>query len=394
MKICLVSQEYPDELIGGIGSYTAGMAKALVESGHVVHVLSRSMDKEQTYFDGNVLVHKILPKPLCYAFVRRYLGNIVYSAYVAYYLYKLINKYDIQSVEVPEFAAEGFIYSIVPFKRVPLIVRLHTPLKIVEKINGTKHSWLGHAYISLLNWMERVSIIRAEAVTSPSKALADVCRRELRLGSLQIHVFPNPVNTEYFAPNRIIKREREVDKTVLYVGQLGIRKGVEVFREIIPDILKSHPDANFVFAGADQGYNKDRSMQDYIVEALTDAQKRRIIFLGKIPWQDLRNLYCSARVCVFPSKFENFPQVCLEAMSCGSLVIGSSLGGMVEIISDGVNGFIVEPSDTKKISERICHCLAHDLNFMRQAARSRVTESFSLSIVAHQAIEVIKRVVT
>ncbi len=387
MKICLVSKEYPDEVIGGIGSYTAGMAKALAEKGHIVHVLSYSTDNQRVYLDGNVVVHKMSPWILRHAWAKRYFGNLLHSFYVALKIRNLINEYSVEVVEVPEFAAEGFVYSILPRRKAPLIVRLHTPLKIVEKTNAAKHSTLGYLYIGLLNWMERASILRADAVTSPSHALAEVCREELNLGNLPIHIFPNPVDAEYFTP----PKAAEPGKIVLYVGQLGHRKGVDIFREVIPIIWKTHPEARFLFVGSDQGYDSTSSMQDYILQFIPTGQRQNIAFLGNKTWQELRDLYRTAQVCVFPSRFENFPQVCLEAMSCGCLVIGSTSGGMPEIIVDGINGFLAEPGDVNQLCELINRCLSSELPEIKEAARKRITEAFSLPRVADLALAIFKK---
>jgi len=393
MKICLVSQEYPDEIRGGIGSYTAGMAKALAGSGNEVHVLARSLDKPGTYRDGEVVIHKIAPGLLRHAWVRRYFGNLVHSVCVAIRLNRLIRDVGIQVVEVPEFAAEGFIYSLQPFRPAPLTVRLHTPLKIVDQVNNTQHSWGGRIYIGFLCWMERTGILRADAVTSPSFAMAEACRATLRLGKLPIHVFPNPVDTEYFTPGGERASGDALPPTILYTGQLGMRKGVDVFRDVIPEVLKTHPHAQFVFVGSDQGYNKNKTMREHILERLTEDQRQRALFLGLRPWHELRDLYRSAQVCVFPSRFENFPQVCLEAMACACAVVGSTSGGMAEIISDGVDGFLAEPGDAKTISARIRQCLDGDMAALRKAAKNRVAEYCRLPVVADHALAVFKQTV-
>lgn len=392
MKICFVSQEYPDEISGGIGSYTSSMAKALAICGHEVHVIARTSDKQRVYCDGKVIVHKIMPKLLRNRVLKRYFGNFIYSACVARKIYELIGIYQIEIVEIPEFAAEGFIYSVLPNRLIPLVVRLHTPLKIINKINGNKLSWKGKIFCGILNRMERICILKANAVTSPSHALADLARRELCLEGLEIYVYPNPVDSDFFSPDEENIFNHLASKNVLYAGQLGIRKGVNVFRDIIPKVLKLEPEAKFLFVGADQGYDKNTSMKDYIIQSIPNDQLHKVDFLGKMSWHELRGLYRSSWVCVFPSLFENFPQVCLEAMSCGCLVIGSSSGGMVEIISDEINGFLVQPNDTDGIVERIFHCLNEDLTSMRDSARKSIIESFSLSVVAYHALDVFAKV--
>jgi glycosyltransferase involved in cell wall biosynthesis len=110
------------------------------------------------------------------------------------------------------------------------------------------------------------------------------------------------------------------------------------------------------------------------------------MFPGRLPWNDLIRIYQGTPVCVFPSVFENFPGVALEAMSCGCTVIGSCSGGMAEIIRDGVDGFHVQPGDSVGIAGRILWCLDNDLSAMGRAARKRVEENYSFKAVARESV--------
>ena len=65
--------------------------------------------------------------------------------------------------------------------------------------------------------------------------------------------------------------------------------------------------------------------------------------VGKVQREELMERYTTADVICFPSWWENMPMVCIEAMLCGGIVLGSSSGGMSEIIEDGKSGFLIEP---------------------------------------------------
>lgn len=386
MKICLVSREYPDELRGGIGSYTAGMAKALAQAGHEIHVVARSPERARVYEDGGVRVHKIAPRALRIPILGRYLANLLYSAALDRYLVRLARTHAIEIVEAPDFGAEAFFYALRPRRPTALAVRLHTPLKIVQAVNGVAPGALGRRLIATVERMERSAILRSDAVSCPSRALTSLCRAQLALGDRDIRIYPNPVDTGYFCPlpeDDGAARE----KTVLYAGQLTPRKGVDVFSQVIPLVLRDHPDATFLLVGADRGPGGPGAMAERILTGLGPRARARVRFLGEQRWDMLRDLYRRASVCVFPSRFENFPQVCLEAMACGAPVVGSACGGMAEIIEDGVSGLLARPGDAGAIGEHISRCLWRDPREMRAAARRRVLEIASLPVVADLALD-------
>ena len=165
-----------------------------------------------------------------------------------------------------------------------------------------------------------------------------------------------------------------------------------MFRDVIPRVLAAVPSSLFVFAGPDRGHRRDKNMESYIRGGLTPDANARVHFLGPQTWAKLRALYQKASVCVFPSRFETFGQVCVEAMASGSVVIGSRIGGMSEIISDGQDGHLIQPGDVAGLSKMIVACLRLPSDQLKKAARRRVERAFSLSAVAPQAVSIYQSV--
>ena len=103
----------------------------------------------------------------------------------------------------------------------------------------------------------------------------------------------------------------------------------------------------------------------------------------------------SADIVVFPSWWESFGLVCIEAMSVGGVVIGSTAGGMSEIIDDGVDGLICDPLNPKDVAEKILHLLRYDdlRKRMGAAARAKVEMNFSLEDVMKKNISFYKSII-
>ena len=132
---------------------------------------------------------------------------------------------------------------------------------------------------------------------------------------------------------------------------------------------------------------KEGSYAQQLKESLSEEQKKYIKFLGKLKREDLFSYYSNADVCCFPSWWENMPMVCLEAMMCKGLVIGSTSGGMNEIIEDGVNGYLVPRMSPVQLAECIEKALSlkeEDANRIKQNAKCTIEEKFETSVISKQ----------
>jgi glycosyltransferase involved in cell wall biosynthesis len=111
-------------------------------------------------------------------------------------------------------------------------------------------------------------------------------------------------------------------------------------------------------------------------------------FLGPVPHDQVQDYMRRASVCVFPSIWENFPTVCLEAMDAGAVVVGSSRGGMAEMIEDGVNGFLGDPEEPKTFAEKIILALSDEKlsESMGQAAQQLIFEKYRPEVIIPQQL--------
>lgn len=125
------------------------------------------------------------------------------------------------------------------------------------------------------------------------------------------------------------------DLMVLSVGSLSKPKGHEFLLEAIPDILESHPNTVFTFAGEGQL----REELETRVKELRITEATR--FLGTR--SDIPDLLKIADYFVLPSLWEGLPLALLEAMATGIPVVATKVGGIGEIIRDGYNGLLVPP---------------------------------------------------
>ncbi len=321
MRVCLVSEEYPEETnFGGIATYQKNVAEELVKKGCTVYVICRGLKNNQEYTENGVNIIRIyVPRNNTLD------GYINYRKEVAKKLLQLQENNLIDIIETPDWGAETYFFE--KKRHIPLVVRLHTPLKIWLKYNKNN---FGNAKKKLLKW-ENKMIKSADLITCCSNALKRKIVYNFQINPNRIKVTPNPADLNNFYCDKTIKKENKI----IYVGSLEQRKGVVILAKALNILLLKYPDLKIDFIGKDTNRNKKNiSMIQYIKQIVKEKYHSNLNFVGQIPNNCINKYLNSSLVAVFPSLFDNFPYVVLEAMACGLHIVGSKNSGMVEMLFD------------------------------------------------------------
>ena len=344
MKICLVHEEYPDETnFGGIATYQKSLAENLVKAGLDVIVLARSLECDKEYIENGVKVIRLYVKET----EDIYQNYVDYRMKVSDKLVELQKNDEIDLIEVPDWGAETVLFE--KYRKVPLIVRLHTPLAVWSKANQATLDPSIHK--QMLRW-EKKMIESADYVTSCTNILKDLVKEELSLTRDDIEVIPNPANLKDFYS----KTERkDKNKTILYCGSLEQRKGILLFAEAIPKIIDELGNVKIVFVGKDTIRNdKNISTMSYIKEIIPTIYHKNIEFKGQLLNEELNDIYNSACIGVYPSLFDNFPYVALESMACGLPFVGSINSGVKEML-DTKTQYLYDGKSSDDLARKVIH---------------------------------------
>lgn len=383
MRICFFSREFPpDTHVGGIGTYTYNMAKALTNLGHTVHVITSTRESERSYYENGVCVHRIknrriIPKELWYF---RY----------SYSLAKKINWIDCQFdiIQSSEFSSEAFWFAL--RKKYPLVTRLATPFFLAQELDG--RSKLEPRPI--LNWMEKKQTLYSDGILTSSRALADAVTKRWKLKPSRVEVIPNSVDVSRvirFGMRNLIPDILKNKEFLLYFGRLEVRKGILVLARTLPTVFEKFPNMIAVFIGADSRYHGS-SMKKHIKKKLRNHQNK-VIFFDNLSQEELFPIVNSAKIVVLPSLWEAFGFVCVEAMALGRPVIATSGSGFEEIIEDNVSGFLVKPGSSELLSDKIISCIMNGemLKRISVAARKRAKD-FEVSRLAPRLLNYYQRI--
>lgn len=277
-------------------------------------------------------------------------------------------------LEYPEYGGEArFIREQLP--DVPLWIKLHTPSYLVKRLNDRYYDRLFWRRIKKIlkpyqkeKDPEYLALQAADLVLAPCHSLREIAIRDWQLAPERVRVAPYPYQpTDSFTSIDL----PDGSPTAIFVGRLETRKGVWNLAKAIPLVLKEIPGARFIFLGRDsQGPLRQRSMKRVLLRTL-GASVTAVAFVDAVPLEEVPRMLSRAGVAVFPSLWENFPNVCLEAMAAGRAIVASREGGMMDMLSPNDGGVFVDPHDPRSIAEGLLTLFRDPTRLREMGARNR-----------------------
>lgn len=375
LRILLVSAEYPPETgSGGIGTYAATLAPALAALGQPVTVLSRAPDGiDSCREEAGVRVVRVADVEPPPEFWREPFSpqraaraaehyRRAYTVAVTLMLRSDLGEFDV--IEAPDWAGEGALLGAA-LPETPYVVKFHTPARLVF---GWNDASVGTEFVEALDLLESVGVRGAAAWSCPSRWMGAACEKLFGLPADAVRHLPNPFDASAFEETGAKRAPREV----LYLGRLESRKGV---LDVVPALLRvldAVPDATWTLAGADTNSAPGgRSVRETLLSRIPPVFRPRVRFLGHVDRAGARAALARAGVVVLPSRRENFPYACLEAMAAGAAVVGSVHGGMREMIEPGRSGLLIDPSEPRQVCEALFRVLLQPQVGARLGAAAR-----------------------
>ncbi|NHI94770.1 MAG: glycosyltransferase family 1 protein [Candidatus Lokiarchaeota archaeon] len=223
---------------------------------------------------------------------------------------------------------------------------------------------------------------------------------EYKLPAEKIYVVPGGLDLKQFYPIKDIKKAKNdlniKEKNVIFaLGRTDPRKGFEWLIRTIPHIIEKVDDVKLYIGGG--------SLPEYLHQNSPELNERNrllniakklevsnyIHFTGHLSDEDVTKFYSVSDTFVVPSIYEPFGLVLLEAMACKTVVIATNNGGPVNIVDDGVDGFLVDVKDTKEFADKIIKILTDEKlkQKMILAGYEKATELYSWQTVSKKVLE-------
>ena len=394
MKVCLVSREFPwRRPYGGVGVYTATMARGLSRIGVETTVLTQSPDDTAREVEEDGVRIMGIPMPML-PFLPKKLArfSLVTAGQWSYraarvFKNRLANSCDL--VEGPEMGGE-LLGILALRRRPPVVVRAHGGA-VKEMLGKDTFQWFHYP----LYLRERASLRRANQVTVITEPFRSWSESVFHLDLSGVPLIPNPIDTNLFSPSR--QDIEALRPRIGFVGRLNSVKGFDKMPEIVEEVLDREPDTVFSFIGANVRMSGDipESGREYLLSRLPGRYHGNVEFLGYLCREESIRIMQGFTAMVLPSRLEAFSLVCAEAGACGCPVVGARGTGMEGIIVHGETGYLEDVNRPADFSARLVDLLRNPRRSrkMGEKARRRVVECFDLEVVARRTQKVYQQVI-
>lgn len=323
MRIAILVTLFPPKWLAGTEIATYNIAEQLAKRGHEVHVIT-SLDEglPKASYEKGFHIHR-LPR-----IGIRFMGGLIFWADIIRELRKI--KPDIVH-------AQSFTCGM------PALLS-NKLLRIPYVIYGRGSD------VYLPSWLTKLTSKIIQKNASASIALTEHMKGVMQTGfKKDVIVIPNGINPAEGVVGESVGRKHS--KRILFVGRLHPVKGTRYLLGAMSIVRRDMPEAKLVLVG-------DGGEREHL-ENLTDDLKIRecVEFIGRVPHENVQNYMNQSDVFVLPSLSEGFPVTILEAMACGLPVVATRVGGIPDIVEDGINGYLVDAMDQEMIAEALLKLL-------------------------------------
>jgi len=372
VKVALLTREYPPEVYGGAGVHVEYLARAL--SGLVDLPVDVTVHCQGAPRDTAV-AHQAWPV-LHDAALKAFSADLSMADAAA----------DADLVHSHTWYANlaGHLASLL--HGIPHVATVHS----LEPLRPWKAEQLGGGY-ALSSWAERVSLASASAVVAVSDGMrSDILSVYPEISPERVRVIRNGINTLEYAPDPSadVLEKHGVDPErpyVIFVGRITRQKGVPV---LLRAAAALDPSAQLVLcAGAADTQELGEEVASLVAEL--QASRTGVLWIPEmLPKPEIIQLLTHALAFVCPSVYEPLGIVNLEAMACSTAVVASRVGGIPEVVDDGVTGLLVPPDDPAALADalNLLLCDPGRAEAMGRAGRERAVTEFSWETVAAQTV--------
>ena len=376
MKILMLTWEYPPRVVGGIARVVNDLSKRLIKDGHEVTVV--------TYREGNTPYYEVDKGVNVYRVDNFMINANNFIDWVMQLNFNMVAKVGEIIAKEGKFdvihAHDWLVaYAAKTLKQaydMPIVSTIHATES--GRNNGIREN--NQKYINDTEWM--LTYESTEVIVN-SNYMKSELQRLFGLPFEKINVVPNGVNiTNYSGIERDYDFRRRYamdnEKIILFMGRLVYEKGVQYLIGAMPKILEHYHDAKLVIAG------KGGMIDELRREAENLGISNKVYFAGYLKGKDVARMYKAADISVFPSTYEPFGIVALEAMLAEVPIVVSDIGGLNEIVDHRQTGMKSYCGNSNSIADSILELLFDPqlcMNIVKKA-KAKVRNEYNWNKIA------------
>jgi len=388
VRILMLSWEFPPKMVGGLAQHVYELSRALVAAGGCrVDVITAGEERypEKEVMEG-INVYRVFP----------YHGGEGrdFIDWVQRFNFALIEKgaslfngnggYDL--IHAHDWLVAYGGRALKHIYTTPLLATIHATE--YGRNNGLHNR--EQSNISDIEWW---MIYEAWKVICCSRYMREELIHVFQVPEEKLAVIPNGIRPDAYKFEGTAVLDKSFsdprEKIIFYIGRLVPEKGVQVLLDAAPSILERFPWVKIVIAGTGP-------FEEYLRSKTREmGLENQVQFWGFIDDATRNELYNRASAAVFPSLYEPFGIVALEAMASNAPVIVSSVGGMDEIVRHEVDGLKVYPGNSHSLSDQICRLLENEefAKSLAEKAYQKAVRQYSWDSIALQTLDIYREIV-
>ncbi|MBD7935856.1 MULTISPECIES: glycosyltransferase family 4 protein [Cytobacillus] len=375
-SILLLTWEYPPYIVGGLGRHVSELAKSLAQEKVSVHVLTvkRQTIDEAFEVQNNVVIHRVAPLMRTDSFLHWVASvNLAMEEKAR----EVIKENGIDLIHAHDWIVAACSIILKKAMDIPLIATIHST-------EAGRHNGIYTERQSFIDRQEKLLMASADHLVVCSHFMKNELLYKYEQPSSTLSIIPNGVS-EPMKKDKNLHSHFTQDRPYLFsMGRMVEEKGFDILIVLAERLKKKNTNLKIIIAG--QGPLLSYYRQKVHAKQIDEW----IQFIGFVN-DDERDIWMEyASLAIFPSLYEPFGMVALEAMAAGLPVLLAKTGGLIEIIIENESGLFFDPVDVVNLEKKI-DCLLSKPNFRNQivsAAQKRIKTEFSWGTVAKQTLKV------
>ncbi len=362
---------YPS--IGGSGIVATELGKSLSRQGHNICFISYDLPRkledateEFHYHHVDVPLYPLFKFP-------------PYTLALASTIYQTIEEHPLDILHV-HYAVP---HSTSAFLAKQMLCKKAEHLKVVTTLHGTDSVLVGQmpSYKPVVEF----SIDASDEVTAVSHDLKKSTLEQFNIKK-EIHVIHNPIDTDVYSPPANDDRWQNTTKTIVHLSNFRpVKRILDIIK--VFDLIAASVPVRLILAGE----GPEQSSAELLVNQL--GLQKKVEFAGSL--NNVTGLLRKADLLLSTSESESFGMTIAEAMSCGVPVVSTRVGGVPEVMQDGVTGFLQPIGDIQELARSAIRILTNPQlqRTMGQAARKHIINKFNLDLITQQYVDLYQTVI-
>ena len=354
MKICIISHEYPPNIISGLGTALVNLVKGLqnheitiitpLVRGGKEHEKSGNLEIVRLPIFKSSLLQKfnlIDPRILFSLKLRKFRKSFDFTKFDILHIYDVHDSYFLDKSitdKVPVIISVNDFYSY---------IISWNPLKFPYP---TKNLPARYFHYSLTKVLNKHFLKKSKYVLTNTQFLKKILMEKCNLPPEKIFHTYRGLDVSKFGKN---PKNKYTSKKILYLGSNMERKGVIYLIKALPEICKKYPEATCTLIGK----STPSLMKEFNKIIKKNNIEKNVTFIPYVPSENIPKYYQEANVFVLPALFENLAVTLLEAMASKTPVVCTEDGANTEAVEDKKQGYVIRSKSAEEITNAVCKIL-------------------------------------